>query len=212
MRSPVDKLVSVTLLAAAGLTGLGPAEAAERYVAELTPLNADVAGQEATGEAIFQITDGRLTITVEADGLDSGIPHLQHDHGFPDGADATCPTAAADANGDGIVDLIETEAVAGTTMVPFHAQPTSLEIPAETYPVASDEGRISYEQTVSTGELEAALQEKFGVEDLALDRRVVFIHGVDPATELPDSVASLGTVPAHITLPVACGEIEAAQR
>ena len=34
--------------------------------------------------------------------------------------------------------------------------------------------------------------------------------GVAPATTLPESVASLGTVPAQVTLPIACGRIELA--
>jgi hypothetical protein len=33
------------------------------------------------------------------------------------------------------------------------------------------------------------------------------LHGVDAATPLPSTVASLPGVPAFLTLPVACGEI-----
>ena len=40
-------------------------------------------------------------------------------HGFADNRAATCPSGTADANGDGIIDLIETELTVGTTMVPF---------------------------------------------------------------------------------------------
>jgi len=36
----------------------------------------------------------------------------------------------------------------------------------------------------------------------------VYIHGVLPNTKLPASVASLGTIPAQVTLPIACGKIE----
>ena len=35
---------------------------------------------------------------------------------------------AADKNGDGIIDLIETEPMSGTTMVPFHDNPVSMQI------------------------------------------------------------------------------------
>jgi hypothetical protein len=209
MRNTVQRVAAVALGTA--LAGSGAAGAAERYVAKLQPLNADVAGQEATGQATFELVDGELTITVEAEGLAPGIAHMQHIHGFPDGSNATCPTMAADANGDGIVDLIETEVSAGTTMVPLHAAPVSLEIPSKAYPVTSAAGRISYEATVPLDDLEQALREKFGAKDLALEQRVVFVHGVDPATKLPDSVASLETVPAHITLPVACGEVARAE-
>ena len=33
------------------------------------------------------------------------------------------------------------------------------------------------------------------------------MHGVPLATKLPSSVASLGTIPAQVTLPIACGKI-----
>ena len=36
---------------------------------------------------------------------------------------------------------------------------------------------------------------------------VVFIHGIPAASKLPASVASLGPIPAHVTLPIACGRI-----
>ncbi|MCC6560573.1 MAG: hypothetical protein IT478_04385 [Xanthomonadales bacterium] len=41
-----------------------------------------------------------------------------------------------------------------------------------------------------------------------LDRRVVFIHGVPGDTRLPSTVASLGPIPASVTLPIACGVIK----
>ena len=119
-------------------------------------------------------------------------------------------TAGTDANGDGIVDLIETEVVSGTTMVPLSAEPADLKIAADTYPKASDTGSYSYRQSVPLDKLRQAFAGKFGGQELMLERRVVYIHGVAPATTLPESVASLGTVPAQVTLPIACGRIELA--
>ena len=63
---------------------------------------------------------------------------------------ATCPTVAADANHDGTIDLIETEATSGSTTVPFNGVPAATgQIPAETYPQASAKGSYGYEKTVS---------------------------------------------------------------
>lgn len=45
-------------------------------------------------------------------------------------------------------------------------------------------------------------------QGLDLVRRVLFIHGVAPASKLPASVASLGTIPVAVTLPIACGVVE----
>jgi hypothetical protein len=177
------------------------------YVATLHPMNTNVTGLETTGTARFTITGDSLTISITAQKVAPGIMHLQHFHGFKDNRNATCPTNAADANHDGIIDLIETEPTSGTTMVPFTADPVSMQIVVDTYPKASADGTYQYEMTVSLKALAAAFAKEFGGQKLDLERRVVFIHGVPPTTKLPASVASLGTIPAQVTLPIACGKI-----
>lgn len=181
----------------------------ESYHAALSPLNAETVGSETTGEATFAIAGDNMTIRIAVKGAPPDIAHLQHFHGFADGErKAECPTAKSDANGDSIIDLIETEATAGTTMVPFHDDPVSMKIVRDTYPVADEDGSYTYEQTVSLAALEDAFAEKFPGQQLDLTRRVVFIHTVPASTKLPESVASLGDIPAQITLPIACGAIE----
>jgi hypothetical protein len=200
-------LTSAAYLALAGAPAT-KADSAQVYIAELHPLNIKVTGLEATGEARFAVSGDTLTITIKAQKLPADIMHLQHFHGFKDNRDASCPTEAADKNGDGIIDLIETEPTSGTTMVPFHDDPVSMEIMRDTYPKASADGSFQYEETVSLKELETAFTKAFGGKALDLDRRVVFVHGVLPSTKLPESAASLGTIPAQVTLPIACGEIK----
>jgi hypothetical protein len=182
------------------------------YVAHLAPMNSKVTGLETTGEASFTITGDSLRISVKAEGLPPDMMHLQHFHGFKDNRDATCPTEAADVNHDGIVDLIETEPTSGTMMVPFHDDPVSMEIVRDTYPKAGADGTFQYQKTVSLKDLGAAFAKAFGDKELDLDRRVVFIHGILPSTKLPASAASLGTIPAQVTLPIACGEIKRVQQ
>jgi hypothetical protein len=182
------------------------------YVAPLHALNTKVTGVETAGEARFSITGDMLTITVSAQNLPPDIIHLQHFHGFKDNRDATCPTEPADVNHDGIIDLIETEPTSGTTMVPFHDDPVSMEIVRDTYPKASADGTFQYQKTVSLKDLNAAFAKAFGEKELDLDRRVVFIHGILPSIKLPASAASLGTIPAQVTLPIACGEIKRVQQ
>lgn len=179
------------------------------YAADLQPLNASKIGASASGKARLDVTGGKFIVSIDLAGLPPGM-HLQHFHGFPDGKDAACPTGENAANGDGYIDLIETEAVAGTTMVPFHAHPATLEIPSDTYPVADENGAAHYEKTEVVADLENALKEKFKAPVLALEKRVIFVHGVKVGTALPDSVKSLPGVPAHVTIPIACGKIEAA--
>lgn len=182
---------------------------AERFTAKLHPLNAAKIGTSATGTAALEIDEGKLSVSIDLAGLPPNLMHLQHFHGFPDGKAASCPTDAADTNGDGYIDLLETEPTAGTTMVPFHAHPATLKIARDTYPVANKSGVAHYTNTVSVAKLEAALKEKFNTPSLALDKRVIFIHGVADSPTLPGSVKSLPGVPANVTIPIACGKIEA---
>lgn len=182
------------------------------YVAHLHPMNSKVTGFQTTGEAKFSIAGDELTVSVTAHGLPPNIVHWQHFHGFADNRAATCPTSAADVNGDGIIDLIETEPASGTTMVPFTDDPVAMDVAHGTYPKASAAGTYTYRQTVSLKGLTAAFAKAFNDQALDLDRRVVFIHGVIPTRKLPASVASLGPIPADVTLPIACGTIEQVKR
>jgi hypothetical protein len=93
-------------------------------------------------------------------------------------------------------------------MVPFHAHPATLEIPNDTYPVADKAGAAHYKQTESVSGLENALKDKFKSPVLALEKRVIYVHGVASGTNLPASVQSLPGVPAQVTLPIAGGKIE----
>ena len=207
---------NATFATAIGIVGLAGASLAQEtgtaWHADLTPINAETVGSEATGTATLTVSDDTLTIHIEATGTPPGIMHLQHFHGFTQGDEtSTCPTADADANGDGIIDVIETEPGSGVTMVPFHADPASMEIVADSYPTADDEGAYTYEQEVPLSALEEAFSKQFPGQKLDFERRVIFLHGVPEGTDLPDSVQSLGEVPAHITLPIACGEIVASE-
>lgn len=182
------------------------------YGAHLHAMNGKVTGLPTSGEARFSIVGDALTISVEAHGVPPNLVHWQHFHGFADNRAASCPGGAADVNGDGIIDLIETEPAAGTTMVPFTDNPEAMDVAHGTYPKASGAATYTYRQTVSLKGLTAAFAKAFNDPTLDLDRRVVFIHGVVPSSKLPASVASLGPIPADVTLPIACGRIERLKR
>ena len=179
-----------------------------QYTATLRPLNAKIAHARTHGVAQFTEHDGKLTIDIKVRGAPADMVHWQHFHGFIDGKAAHCPTMADDANHDGIVDLIETGKTAGTTMVPFSAEPATMDVAHGTYPKADAKGDYAYEAKVSLKALDAAFDKAFPGQKLDLDKRVVFIHGVAADAKLPATVASLGTIPAQVTLPIACGQIE----
>ncbi|CAM5792006.1 hypothetical protein [Castellaniella caeni] len=198
---------AVGALALAGTSQAAPAEA---YTAQLIPMNTQVTHSNTTGEARFHVNGDKLTIDIRVKNAPANIEHWQHFHGLLTSGVATCPTLGADANGDRIVDLIETEPYAGTTMVPFDMHPAAMDVAHGHYPKAAADGSYHYRQVVSLSGLSAAFAKAFQGQELNLDKRVIFIHGVPADTQLPGTVQSLGPIPASTTLPIACGKIERA--
>lgn len=180
------------------------------YITELRPLNAH-AGGAATGFAGFDLDKNFFTGGIWARGLAPDQVHPMHVH-----ATAECPTAAHDANGDGYVDVIEGVPAYGLILVPIDSNLAS-QGKGELLSADAD-GKLAFQQSVRAADLLADLTAKdpdpddpvikLGEDEaLALETRTVVVHGVAPDTELPDTVASLGSAPAQLTLPVACGEI-----
>lgn len=203
------------IVAAGSFAFLAAAQAAdsgtkmhETYIAELQPMNTKLTGLQTTGQAKFQINNDELVITINVKDAPANTVHWQHFHGLDGTAVAACATADADKNGDGIVDLIETEPASGTTMVPFDTKPAAMDVAHGEYPTASADGTYAYRSVVSLKELTAAFSKAFNGQDLNLDKRVVLIHGVPADTKLPATVQSLGPIPAHVTVPIACGQIK----
>lgn len=178
------------------------------YTAELKPMNESVGGTSARGNVTITLKGDTMIIQVAASGLHPNMMHLMHYHGFPGGQEARCATDEEDVNKDGIIDLIETREVSGITLVPFNGNPAELEITSQTYPVASTQGAVAYSDTVMISKLVDALRSKHGINSLQLKNRVVYLHGVAAETGLPMTVESLPGIPAHITLPIACGKLE----
>jgi hypothetical protein len=214
MKSGKRALATIGLAGVLAVLGGGTlitsaANADVTYKAELASLNEKTTGSRAGGEATFTISGDRLTIHVTAMGAPPNMEHLQHFHGFAKGdRTSRCPATGDDKNGDGIIDIVETEPAAGTTMVPFDANPIGMSAVNDTFPRAGADGSYSYEKTVSLKALEAAFTTNFPGQKLDLDRRVVFLHGVPTSTKLPATAASLDHLPAQMLLPIACGEIK----
>ena len=213
MRLQKNSLAAMSLAGVlAGLAGISVVQAENAdvtYKAELSPLNSKTTGSDSSGEATFTISGDKLTIRITAKDVPPNMEHLQHFHGFAKGdRTSECPTTRNDKNGDGIIDIVETEPVAGTTMAPFDADPIGMSAVNDTFPRAGADGSFSYEKTVSLKALEAAFAKKFPGQQLDLDRRVVFLHGIPASTKLPATVASLDHIPAQVVLPIACGAIK----
>ncbi len=178
----------------------------ERFVGTFDEVNPEL-GAPPVGMVSIRRKGDQLEFNLRGTGFDRDM-HLVHIHGFAeaDPRESVCPTMAADTNGDGFIDLIETRPVAGVTMVPFTDDPASLKIQAETYPKPNEAGKVRYHKTVDLQALENAMEEQFATPP-SLGRRVVFIHGAPEDTDLPDTVQSLEGVPAEVTIPIACAEL-----
>lgn len=201
-------LIAGAIAFAASAPAIASTPVHAEYVAHLHAMNSGVSKTKTSGEAHFTVDGDQLTIDIKVHGAPPDMVHWQHFHGFVDGRQATCPGASADANHDGIVDLIETETASGTTMVPFITDPASMDVAHGTYPTADAKGDYTYRETVSLKALDAAFGKAFPGGKLDLARRVVYIHGIPANTKLPSTVQSLGPIPAQTTLPIACGRIE----
>jgi hypothetical protein len=203
------KAVSAACGLAFGLAGLlmPAAQAAEVYRATLVPMNGGATHTDVRGEVRITVSGTDATFELHARGLSPSMMHMAHLHGFDGDRNATCPGAAADVNGDGVVDLLETEPSSGVTMIPFSAQPATLKIATDTYPMASKDGAVAYRQKVSLAELSQAMSAQFKGASPDFSRRVIFVHGMPAAAQLPQTAASLPGVPAQVTIPIACGKL-----
>ncbi|WP_279132175.1 hypothetical protein [Lactobacillus intestinalis] len=180
-----------------------------KYIANIAPLNAEKIGTSAHGTAEFTIDGDTMHIKIEMFDTPANTEHWQHFHGFTDGKDAIVATMEQDTNHDGYIDLPETTPVSGTTMVPFDKAPQDMDIPNDTYPVADANGYYRYEKDVPMDILREDFKRDFGTDDIALDKRVVYVHGVPASMERPDTVkGDLLGYDTHVTLPIAGGKIE----
>ena len=180
------------------------------YVANLHPLNARAQTaldpdkerpDVAHGKAYFRIENGTLKAVVDAKGVEPNMIHPQHIH-----AADRCPPMSADTNRDGFIDVVEGIPFYGAILIPLDQELANLSFQVS-FPMPED-NTYHYEETAQVSALLAALN----IETLALSTRHVVIHGVDPMTDLPESVQTLPgpdgkPIPAYLTLPVACGEI-----
>lgn len=70
--------------------------------------------------------------------------------------------------------------------MPLNDTPQDMNIPHDGYPVADENGHYEYEIDIPLEKLQAKFKDDFGTEDLQLDKRVVYVHGVPKDLELPD--------------------------
>ena len=158
------------------------------YMVDLEALN----NSGVTGTATVTVEGNQLTVTVQAEGLEPLMPHPQHIHGFVDmNKNSTCPTMAADTNGDGLVGLVEGLPSYGPVLLELYE-------PIDVFPVASADGTLTFERTFTLGEQEFEEEgQLISYKDLKpLQNRAIVLHGMTVNGEY------------NPVLPVACGQLK----
>lgn len=195
------------------------------YVSTLGALNTQANGGTAvTGTVTTTISGDTVTVVVNAHGLAPGIAHAMHFH-----ADGACPTAAADTNGNGNIDVVEGVPSYGPILIPIDSNLANTDPNQGNFPTADANGDINFTTTASLSALMASLHEAdpnpndafaklTANQQLDILTRTVVVHGVANNTTLPSTTGTLTAngephangssatdLPPQATLPVACG-------
>jgi hypothetical protein len=127
-----------------------------------------------------------------------------------------CPTLDDDLNQDGIIDASEGEAIYGPLLFPLDGDLSSQSSHDGVFPVGDIYGNYIYSKVTKFTSFIKDLRSmdnndgypKLPKEKpLDIEGRVVVVHGIDSAVELPSSVMSVGRLSRHQSLPIVCGVI-----
>lgn len=179
------------------------------YHAHLRPVNPHANGFLPHGGATFRVSGDQLSVKSYLDD-DSSVTHRQSVH-----MGTRCPDAGDDRNGDGMVDYQEAMKVVGRVLIPLDSDISSQDKGAEVYPRGSG---FTYNESASISEMMTDLKDadavpgdEFGKlsrnQGMNLVGRVVLVHGTFANNLLPATLATRGSDPANLALPVVCGVI-----
>lgn len=195
------------------LAGAAGASADESYQMELTDTSGNQSGSSSTAQ--LSIDGDSFTIKIQGKGFTPNSPHAQHFHGsFSDDKKFTCPTPAADKDGDGQVNTEEGLPAYGDVILSLTTEgDTSPKsgLAIDRMPTADAKGNLSYTRTI---ELPAGAGAK-------LKNLHVVQHGLDAnGNDKYDTEAlgessfakSLGVngIPEEATNPATCGTVTGA--
>lgn len=226
----------VAVAAAALVAGVPAAHAASNstttYQAKLAPVALNTPSGAASGSVWLTLKGDQLTVNEKVSGLATNLPkdkktldalgiptafagapfpHVQHIH--IDGA-GTCPTASADANGDGVISTVEGHAAYGMIGTTFSTKGATDASTATDVTKAPGGGSFTYKRTFTVNAMTLSA--------LKNNKAVVVVHGLNPATAPKASLTtpnSLGvTLPGASkklaligTAPALCGKLVQSQ-
>ncbi len=180
-----------------GVAGWAHAQQGTSYTVQLAVLN----GSGATGSGTATINGSNLTVELHSTGLTPSQPHAQHLH---IGGTHTCPTIAADTDGDGIINTTEGAPSYGPVMVSLTTSGDVSDksvLAVDRFPSADASGKLDYTRTFAL---------PAGVTVDSLKDAVVVQHGIDlDKSGKYDGTAKSDldpTLPQEATVPADCGK------
>lgn len=184
----------------------GTSSSPASYQATLSPQNNQTG---ASGTLSLTLNGSTATITEHVSGLAATFngqpfPHVQHIHGNGNG---TCPTTAADTNGDGVVSTVEGQPAYGTVLTTLSTSGDTSAAAATDIKIAPNGSSYDYSRSFT---LDAAT-----VKAIQDGSAVIVVHGDDP-TKLPAAAQTeksplVPSLPLAATAPALCGKLVAAQ-
>ena len=127
-----------------------------------------------------------------------------------------CPVATDDTNADGIIDAKEGEAVYGGIYFPLDGDLSTASSHDGEFPVGDVYGNYIWARITKFSKFISDLRSPdtsdgyfklAAKEPMDIEGRVVVIHGVDAAADLPATVAGVRRSSPHQALPIVCGVI-----
>ena len=184
-----------------------------KYTYSLDSVQQDFAGVPTpTGTTkVMVLPNGNVKVGIEASNLVPNAPHAQHLHDKIGPETSTCPTPADDANGDGIVSVLEGAPAYGgivlslTTTGDFSSASA---LALDRFPVADADGNLSYSRQfpASTMVGDTTLGEIAGTAQVVVHGIDVNANGVYDFEAGPSSLTD--AAPIEATAPALCGGIE----
>ena len=173
------------------------------WAVNVSPLNGS--GVSGAGTFVLDTDTNLLTVNVTVSGLEVGGAHPSHIHGrFDDDGDprdSVTPTLAADADGDGFIEVMEGLPAYGDILLPF--DPVTTATGTATVSAVVD---VTDDSNFMSGLTGTSYE---GEDIFPLELREFVIHGrsVDGSTGAGTPGSVDGTPGYKMTLPVGAGEI-----
>ncbi|AKU18379.1 hypothetical protein [Luteipulveratus mongoliensis] len=220
MRTTMKAALAVPATCALIFVGAGGAMASglhadddATYTMKLTDTMGNKSGSSSTAKVTVE--GDKLSVEINGKGFTPNSPHAQHFHGsFSENKNFTCPTSAADKDGDGQVNTEEGLPMYGDIMISLtttgDTSPKS-GLAIDRMPTADAEGNLSYTRTIDLPAGAGAKLKNLHIVQHGLDANGNGKYDLDALGE-STFAKSLGAsgVPEEATNPATCGTISGA--